>query len=128
MQWIDSGLSCNQEIEFFLDEFRCPVYVQDVVNTILALIQKWISDGNQIKLVLNVGGPDRLSRAEMAEAVADYRGYDRSLIKPVSASSINRGVKSPADISMDISRLIQVLGINPISFKDAVKLTLENAS
>ncbi|XP_020598000.1 uncharacterized protein LOC110037639 [Phalaenopsis equestris] len=128
IQWIDSSLSHGEEIEFFHDEFRCPVYVKDVVNVILALTKKWISDGNQIKLVLNVGGPDRLSRLQMAEAVADYRGYDRSLIKPVSASSINRGVKSPADISMDIGRLIEVLRINPISFKYGVQLTLENAS
>ncbi|KAL0918253.1 hypothetical protein M5K25_010251 [Dendrobium thyrsiflorum] len=128
IQWIDSSLSRSEEIEFFHDEFRCPVYVKDVVNVILALTKKWISDGNQIKLILNVGGPDRLSRAQMAVAVADYRGYDLSLIKLVSAASINRGVVSPADISMDISRLIQALGINPISFKDGVRLTLESAS
>ncbi|KAI0509988.1 hypothetical protein KFK09_010588 [Dendrobium nobile] len=128
IQWIDSSLSRSEEIEFFHDEFRCPVYVKDVVNVILALTKKWISDGNQIKLILNVGGPDRLSRAQMAAAVADYRGYDLSLIKLVSAASINRGVVSPADISMDISRLIQALGINPISFKEGVRLTLESAS
>ncbi|KAH0460728.1 hypothetical protein IEQ34_008303 [Dendrobium chrysotoxum] len=87
VQWIDSSLSRSEEIEFFHDEFRCPVYIKDVVNVILALTKKWISDGNQIKLILNVGGPDRLSRAQMAVAVADYRGYDLSLIKLVSAAS-----------------------------------------
>ncbi|KAK8963926.1 hypothetical protein KSP40_PGU012395 [Platanthera guangdongensis] len=128
IQWINSVLSCGKEVEFFHDEFRCPVYVKDVVSVISTLTKKWLSDGNQMKLVLNVGGPDRLSRAQMAEAVADYRGYDCSLIKPVSASSINRGVASPADISMDVSRLVRLLGINPISFKDGVRFTLENCS
>jgi len=37
---------------------------------------------------------------------------------------VDRGVKSPADISMDITRLVQTLNINPVSFKDGVKLTL----
>ncbi|KAK8956923.1 hypothetical protein KSP39_PZI000011 [Platanthera zijinensis] len=128
IQWINSVLSCGKEVEFFHDEFRCPVYVKDVVSVISTLTKKWLSDGNQMKLVLNVGGPDRLSRAQMAEAVADYRGYDCSLIKPVSASSINRGVASPADISMDVSRLVRLLRINPISFKDGVRFTLENCS
>jgi len=41
-----------------------------------------------MKLLLNVGGPDRLSRAQIAEAVADVRGYNRSLIKAVSASTV----------------------------------------
>ena len=39
---------------------------------------------------------------------------------------VDRGVKSPADISMDINKLVQTLGISPISFKDGVRLTLAN--
>lgn len=38
--------------------------------------------------LLNVGGPDRVSRVQMAEAVAHVRSYKSSLIKPVSASSV----------------------------------------
>lgn len=38
--------------------------------------------------LLNVGGLDRVSRVQMAEAVAHIRGYKSSLIKPVSASSV----------------------------------------
>ncbi|KAI8545178.1 hypothetical protein RHMOL_Rhmol07G0021500 [Rhododendron molle] len=124
IQWIDSVLSKGDKMEFFHDEFRCPVFVKDVVTIILLLSNTWISEGKQMQLLLNVGGPDRLSRAQMAEAVAQFRGYNSSLIKPVSAASVDRGVKSPADISMDISKLIQTLGISPISFKDGVRLTL----
>lgn len=41
-----------------------------------------------MQLLLNVGGLDRVSRVQMAEAVAHVRGYSTSLIKPVSASSV----------------------------------------
>lgn len=37
---------------------------------------------------------------------------------------VDRGVKSPADISMDISKLVKTLNISPTSFKDGVNLTL----
>lgn len=37
---------------------------------------------------------------------------------------VDRGVKSPADISMNITNLVQTLNISPVSFKDGVKLTL----
>lgn len=124
IQWMDSVLSKVDQMEFFHDEFRCPVYVKDVATVILSLTNTWISECKQMQLLLNVGGPDRLSRAQMAEAVAQFRGYDSSIIKPVSASSVDRGVKSPADISMDISKLIQALGISPIPFKEGVRLTL----
>lgn len=47
-----------------------------------------VIDGEHMRLLLNVGGPDRVSRVQMAEAVANFRGYDTSLIKPVPASSV----------------------------------------
>lgn len=124
IQWIDGVLSKGEKKDFFHDEFRCPVYVKDVVAIILALTTRWISEGKQMQLLLNVGGPDRVSRVQMAEAVADFRGYNTSLIKPVSASSVDRGVKSPADISMNLSKLVQTLNFSPTSFTDGVKLTL----
>ncbi|KAK7292612.1 hypothetical protein RJT34_15463 [Clitoria ternatea] len=124
IQWIDGALAKGEKVEFFHDEFRCPIYVMDLVTIILALTSQWTSEGKQMKVLLNVGGPDKVSRVQMAEAVAQFRGYDPSLIKSVSASSVDRGVKSPSDISMDITRLIQTLRIHPVSFKDGVRLTL----
>ncbi|XP_059312709.1 uncharacterized protein LOC132063943 isoform X1 [Lycium ferocissimum] len=125
VQWMDSVLAKGDAMDFFHDEFRCPVYVKDLVTTVWTLTNRWISDREPMQLLLNVGGPDRVSRVQMAEAVAHVRGYNLSLIKSVSSSTVNRGVKSPADISMDITRLIQTLNMSPTAFRDGVKLTLE---
>ena len=43
LQWIDGVLSKGEKKDFFHDEFRCPVYVKDVVAIILALTSRWIS-------------------------------------------------------------------------------------
>ncbi|OMP00503.1 dTDP-4-dehydrorhamnose reductase [Corchorus olitorius] len=110
VQWMDGVLSKGDKVEFFYDEYRCPVYVKDIVTIILTLIDKWLSD--------------RVSRVQMAEAVTQIKGYDSSLIKPVSASTVDRGVMSPADISMDITKLVQTLNFSPTPFKDGVTLTL----
>lgn len=126
IQWIDASLSNNKEVEFFFDEYRCPVYVKDLVDVILALAKKYTSDNKPLQLLLNVGGPNRVSRLQMAETVASVRKHNASLIKAVSASSVNRGVKSPPDISMDISKLVQTLCISQIPFEDGVRLTLED--
>lgn len=77
-------------------------------------------------MLLNVGGPDRVSRVQMAEVVSQLKGYGSSSIKSVSAISVNRGVASPADISMDVSKVVKLLGINLTPFKDGVQLTLES--
>lgn len=46
------------------------------------------ADGEKVQVLLNVGGPDRVSRLQMAESVATVRGYDHSIIKSVSASLV----------------------------------------
>lgn len=98
---MDSVLQKGDTVDFFHDEYRCPIYVKDLVSIILMLIDRWVlsgrfflsgrcllSDDKQMRLVLNAGGPDRLSRVQMAEVVAQVRGHDLSLIKHVSASSV----------------------------------------
>jgi hypothetical protein len=115
---MDSVLSQGKEVDFFYDEYRCPIYVKDMVHTISSLTNMWISgilllilllmhiqqpcvtiqfsnpfvlnstDGKKMRVVLNAGGPDRVSRVQMAESVALHRGYSFSLIKSVSASSV----------------------------------------
>lgn len=53
-QWIDGVLSKGEQLEFFRDEFRCPVYVKDVVTVILSLTNKWLSGNihNELQLSL----------------------------------------------------------------------------
>ncbi|KAM0872832.1 hypothetical protein ACQ4PT_038455 [Festuca glaucescens] len=125
IQWMDDVLSQGQEVNFFNDEYRCPVYVKDMVDVILSFTKSWLSDGKKVQVLMNIGGPDRVSRLQMAASVANVRGYSHSTIKSVPASSVNRGVASPPDISMDITKLTQMLGIQPITFHDGVRATLD---
>jgi len=63
------------------------------------------ADGKKVQVLLNVGGPDRVSRLQMAESIAVVRGYNPSIIKSVSASSVlsflwNVALKHPYDICL----------------------------
>ena len=69
-----------------------------------------------------MGGPQRLSRVNMACAVAAARGHDAAYILAAPAASVDRGVASPADISMDSSRLEAELGWALTPFEDALRL------
>ena len=68
-----------------------------------------------------MGGPDRLSRLEMAQTVAAICRYSTSAIIAAPSSSVHRPVKSPPDISMDSSRIEADLGLKLVAFRDAVK-------
>eukprot|EP00850_Spirogloea_muscicola_P011459 SM000071S21083 [mRNA] locus=s71:320104:322126:+ [translate_table: standard] len=123
--WMDSTLASGQPTDFFNDEVRCPVYVMDVVHAVEILAKSAITGHESFKDIFNLGGPDRLSRVEMAEEVARVRGYDLQLIKSVPAASVNRGVKSPLDISMDVTNIRTRLELPLTSFKDAVLKTFQ---
>ena len=75
---------------------------------------------------LDVGGPERLSRLDMALKVADAYNFDKSeSIIPVPSDSVSRGVASPADISMDVSRL-RMLEVPLTFFSEALTVVRDN--
>ncbi|CAI5986095.1 unnamed protein product [Closterium sp. NIES-65] len=174
LQWMDgalhSALASGQPESFFDDEYRCPVYIHDYPRIVRALMHRH-AQGERVALTLNVGGPNRLSRADMAAVVARVRGYlvptststaahvaadaaysaaaaagtagsagtaasgnddnartcvsrERDLITRVPAASMaNRGVASPADISMETQRIQRELSLSLTPFEQAVRLT-----
>ncbi|KAH7429580.1 hypothetical protein KP509_09G057100 [Ceratopteris richardii] len=125
IQWMMEVLRSGKGADFFMDEFRSPVFVKDIVRMVEVLAKKKIDKEPTMQLLLNAGGPQRLSRAEMAEIVAEVGGFDKSLIRHIRAASVNRGVASPADISMDMSRCISTFGITLTPFRDGVEQTLK---
>lgn len=86
MQWMDKVLSQGETTDFFCDEYRNPVYVHDVVDMVCRLLM--LSTEGTMQHVFNAGGPQRLSRADMARVVAVGRGYDVALVRSVPAASM----------------------------------------
>ena len=68
-----------------------------------------------------MGGPERLSRLQMAYITAECWGLNKQYIIPALSSSVKRGVVSPADISMDSSLLQKELeGVQLTRLQDAL--------
>ena len=112
---------------FFEDEFRSFVAVTDVAKAVAACVREWgHGDGMTrdscalLPLAINVGGPERLSRAEFARLVAEARGLDPDLVKAVPSASAARSVPSPRDISMSVDRLEKLLKLKPLSVREAL--------
>jgi dTDP-4-dehydrorhamnose reductase len=95
------------ETIFYTDERRSVVAVTDVV----AVMQWLVANDNNAAAaatgIFNLGGPQSVSRLEMAEAVFSYFNYDKmSLIAKEKASLQDPSqVPSPLDISMDTSKI-----------------------
>lgn len=76
-------------------------------------------------LVFNVGGPERLSRADMAGIVAAALGLPplpaEWVVPRASVLGAQGAAKSPADISMRVIKMRDALGIHPVTFGEVVR-------
>jgi dTDP-4-dehydrorhamnose reductase len=91
---------------FFTNEYRSVVRVDRVLQTIGGFVSRIVTAKCPracSSVVYNLGGPVRVNRMELAGAVFDKFGYDRSLLLNAEQTS----PLSPLDISMDSSLLLE---------------------
>ena len=71
--------------------------------------------------VYNLGGPNRVNRIDMAQAVFEHFGYDKKYILPIE----QKAETVPLDISMNNQKLQEFTGIvhEPATLKEMVELT-----
>ncbi len=91
----------RSEARLFSDEYRCPVYVEDLAEALLELAG--LSYGG----VLNLAGAERVSRYELGVLIARAWGVDPAGIVP--ALSAESPVPRPRNCTLDIARARSLL-------------------
>ena len=92
-------------------QVRSVVAVGDIVDHLLFFVR---GGARSAPGVYCMGGPERLSRIDIAHAVARARGYKIECARAVQRASLPPGpVVSPLDISMDSAALQRVTGVTP---------------
>ncbi len=84
----------------FSDEFRCPIFVDDLADALIELAQ------NDFVGVLNIAGPQRLSRYEFGSKLASAFGVTPKFQPALSATNPTR---RPRDCTLDVSLAKQIL-------------------
>lgn len=112
LDFIRDSFENKSEPTTFYDEFRSPICVYDVCAVIRGLYAR----PPETPKTYNMGGPDRVSRVDMAEAVAHYLANGDAALEAAYVGKITRasceeaarlrGVAAPPDISMDSSALL----------------------
>jgi nucleoside-diphosphate-sugar epimerase len=115
---------------FFTDEWRSFVGVRDVARACVAAVaarppvplgRTACHAHRNLPSTVNMGGPARLSRADLARAVAAAVGAPASAVVEARAADAVRAVPSPADIAMDVSLLRSGLGFQPRSVEAVIE-------
>ncbi|PZG07004.1 dTDP-4-dehydrorhamnose reductase [Micromonospora craterilacus] len=87
----------------FTDELRCPVDVADLAAAVLELVPSGYAG------LLNVAGPDAVSRAELGLLVARRAGLDAAALKTTTAAA--SGLVRPVEVRLDCTRATGLLRI-----------------
>jgi dTDP-4-dehydrorhamnose reductase len=93
-----AALRAGRPVTLFADEWRTPLALSTAAEALLALARSDFTG------LLHLGGPERLSRLEMGQRLADFLGVSSSAIVAVKRADIPSPEPRPRDTSLDSSR------------------------
>lgn len=88
----------------FTDLIFCPLYVEDLAQALLEMIEKRLSG------VYHVVAPDHLSKYDFGVRIARKFGLNSDLIEPVQTGNIDRGATRSLNLVLKTDKLQQALG------------------
>lgn len=120
LQFIENRLQSSTPTDYYVNEFRSVVHVDDVVKAIKHFVHQAVSDGdlpnnNEQLRVYNLGGSTRASRYDMVLEVANQLKLDAASANAIDRPATGGGVPSPPDISMNVDKLTKELGVTKMN-------------
>jgi dTDP-4-dehydrorhamnose reductase len=101
------NLKAKRPVRLFTDEFRTPLWLDDAARACIALAQ------SDMRGVVHVGGPERLSRFEMGERVAAALGAEGRLLERASREDFASPEPRVRDVSLVSQRYADQFGGPP---------------
>ncbi len=99
----------------FTDEFRCPIWVENLAEVLLELAQ------NPYEGTLHVGGPESLNRWELGMKLLHH--FDVSPTPNIKKGTIQKsGLERPKDLTLDSAAAHQLLTTPLLSIEEAQKV------
>jgi dTDP-4-dehydrorhamnose reductase len=92
----------------FTDEVRTPVAVEDLARALADLVER-----DELEGLYHCGGPEVLTRRELALREAAALGVDPELVGSNTREAAGVADERPADLSLDSGRLVAALGWTP---------------
>lgn len=117
--WVKQNLEAGKTINVVDDQFRTPTLAEDLADGCILIAEKG-AEG-----IFNISGKDFYSILELTYVVADYYKLDKSLIKPSKSSDIKQPAVRPPKTGFIIDKARRVLGYDPHSFTEGIKLMEE---
>ncbi len=113
-QWIENRLHNSQQVPLYTDQFRSPIWVENLADALLELA------GMEYSGLLHLGGANRIDRYTFATQLCSAAGYDPALLQPVSMHTAVSDAPRPVDVSLDSSRAAALLRTPLLDTRDGM--------
>jgi len=117
--WAKQALEKGHPLTIVNDQFRMPTLAEDLAQAC------WLIGQKQATGIYNICGKDFMSILELVNRVADFYGYDKSIISPIASSSLNQAAKRPPKTGFVLDKAIKELGYSPCSFEEGLGVVTE---
>ena len=112
------ALTDVKPVKLFIDQFRTPISLIEAAKVISELIQLDIKSE-----IINLGGPERISRYELGIRLCEIAGLDKNLLQQIKMDDI-KNLPKVADVSLNTDKL-QSLGIKTKSLDEMISETIK---
>lgn len=112
--WAKGALEKGKEINVVDDQFRSPTLAEDLADGCILAAKKKATG------VYNISGKDQMSVLQIVEAVADHWKLDKSIINPISSTTLNQAAKRPPVTGFILDKAKRELGYQPHSFSEGL--------
>lgn len=111
------NLKNGREVRFFHDEYRTPIYVQNLCEILLEL-----AENDDLQGIYHICGSERLSRLDFGLKLAKIFGFPKELIIPASVDDFSFKDERPKDCSMKNEKAMGVLKAKFLGIEDGLKV------
>jgi dTDP-4-dehydrorhamnose reductase len=100
--WLENRLRQGMPAPLFYDQFRTPIWVQDLAEAI------WQLADSPFTGTIHLGGDNRIDRYQFGLELCRLAGYDASLLQRVSMNDVASPAPRPVDVSLatDLARTV----------------------
>ena len=113
--WAREALKKGTELTIVNDQFRAPTWADDLAWACIKTAEL-----NAVG-IFHISGPETFSIFDMVCRIADYYGYDKTVVKPISSNTLNQKAKRPPKTGFDITRARKILGYSPLTLQESLK-------
>lgn len=114
--WAKSALEKGENLHIVNDQFRSPTLAEDLAEGCFLIADK-AAEG-----IFHLSGKDLMSIDELVKRVADFYGYDKSIIHETSSKKLNQAARRPPKTGFILSKARKKLGYNPVSFEEGLQI------